>query len=288
MLAIKHILFPVDFSERCCGAVPFVRAMAQRFGARITLLSTVSPFWQTGAGDPSANLLVDLDEIKRDLEARLRTSLVDEFAGLKVDRMAEIADPAEAITRCARSQGADLIMMPTHGYGPFRTLLLGSVTAKVLHDAECPVWTATHMEEPTPLNHLAAHNVLCAIDATPKSTPLMEWAAEYAKHSGATLRLVHAVSGIQGWPERQLDRQLEEDLRAQATETIGKMQKSLGIVAPLCVAIGEVAGAVREEAERHNADLIVIGRGMLHESLGRLRTHSYAIIRHAPCPVLSV
>jgi nucleotide-binding universal stress UspA family protein len=116
----------------------------------------------------------------------------------------------------------------------------------------------------------------------------MEWAAEYAKHSGATLRLVHAVSGIQGWPERQLDRQLEEDLRAQATESIGKLQKSLGIVAPLCVAVGEVAESVREEAERHNADLIVIGRGMLHESLGRLRTHSYAIIRHAPCPVLSV
>jgi len=288
MLAIKHILFPVDFSERCCGAVPFVRAMAQRFGARITLLATVSPFWQAGAGDPSATLMVDLNEVKRDLENRLNASFVHEFAGLTVDRAAEIADPAEAITRYAHTQGADLIMMPTHGYGPFRTLLLGSVTAKVLHDAECPVWTATHMDGPPALNHLAARNVLCAIDATPKSTPLMEWAAEYAKNSGATLRLVHVVSGIQGWPDRQLDRQLEEDLRAQATETIGKTQRSLGIVAPLCVAVGEVARSVREEAERHNADLIVIGRGMLHESLGRLRTHSYAIIRHAPCPVLSV
>ncbi|HSP67689.1 MAG TPA: universal stress protein [Bryobacteraceae bacterium] len=287
MLAIKHILFPVDFSERCCGAVPFVRAMAQRFGARITLLSTVSPFWQAAAGDPSA-MLVDMDEIQRDLEARLNGTLVQEFAGFKVDRVAEIAEPAEAITRFAHTQGADLIMMPTHGYGPFRSLLLGSVTAKVLHDAQCPVWTATHIEDRPALNHLAGRNVLCAIDATPKSTPLMEWAAEYAKNSGATLRLVHAVSGIQGWPERQLDRELQETLRAQATETIGTMQKSLGIVAPLCVTIGEVAGSVREEAERHNADLVVIGRGTLHESLGRLRTHSYGIIRHAPCPVLSV
>jgi nucleotide-binding universal stress UspA family protein len=288
MLAIKHILFPIDFSERCCRAVPFVRAMAERFGARITLLSAVSPFWQAGAGDPSASLLVDLNEVKLDLENRLNTSLVHEFAGLSVDRVAEIADPAEAITRYAHTQGVDLIMLPTHGYGPFRTLLLGSVAAKVLHDADCPVWTSAHIEEPPALNHLATRNVLCAIDATPKSTPLMEWAAEYAKNSGATLRLVHVVSGIQGWPERQLDRQLEEDLRTQATETIGKMQKSLGIVAPLCVAVGEIAGSVREEAERHNADLVVIGRGMLHESLGRLRTHSYGIIRQAPCPVLSV
>jgi nucleotide-binding universal stress UspA family protein len=288
MPAIKHILFPVDFSERTYGAVPFVRAMAQRFGARITLLSAVSPFWQGASGDPSAAMLVDVEEIKRDLEARLQGALVTEFAGFQVDRVAQIGDPAEAIISFAHTQGIDLIMMPTHGYGPFRSLLLGSVTAKVLHDAECPVWTATHIDEPPALNHLAARNVLCAIDATPKCTPLMEWAAAYARNSGGTLRLVHAVSGIQGWPERQLDRELQESLRAQAQETIAKLQKSVGVVAPACVAVGEVAGCVREEAERHNADLVVIGRGMLHESMGRLRTHSYGIVREAPCPVLSV
>jgi len=288
MLAIKRILFPIDFSERCCGAAPFVRAMAQRFGARITLLSAVSPFWQAGGGGFSGTVLVDVDELQRDLEGRLDDAFVKEFVGLAVDRVAEISDPAEAITRYAHSEGADLIMMPTHGYGPFRSLLLGSITAKVLHDAESPVWTATHMEEPPALQHLAGRNVLCAIDGTPRSAPLMQWAAEYAQHTGGTLRLVHAVSGVQGWPERQLDREFEEELRAQARDTIEKLQKSVGVAAPLCVAVGEVAGAVRSEAERHNADLIVIGRGLLHETMGRLRTHSYGIIRHAPCPVLSV
>src|SRR6185503_1371929 len=117
---------------------------------------------------------------------------------------------------------------------------------------------------------------------------LMQWAAEYAQHTGGTLRLIHAISGVQGWPELQLDREFEEALRGQARETIEKLQKSVGVLAPLCVAVGEVAGAVREEAERHNADLIVIGRGLLHETMGRLRTHAYGIIRHAPCPVLSV
>jgi len=288
MLAIKNILFPIDFSERCCGAAPFVRAMAQRFGARITLVGVMSPFWQATSGDLSGSLVVDVDELKRDLEARLNLAFVKEFAGLAVDRVAEIGDPAESITRYAQTQGADLIMMPTDGYGPFRSLLLGSVTAKVLHDAQCPVWTATHIEEPPALQHLAGRNILCAVDATPKSSPLMEWAAEYARLTGGTLRLVHVVSGIQGWPERQLDREFEETLRAQARDTIEKLQRSVAVKTPLCVAVGEVAGAVREEAERHNSDLIIIGRGLLHETMGRLRTHSYGIIRHAPCPVLSV
>ena len=289
MLAIKNILFPVDFSERCCGAAPFVRAMAQRFGARITLMSVVSPFWQTAAsGDLSGSMVVDMDELKRDLELRLDGAFVREFADLTVERVAVIGDPAESITRYAHTQGADLIMMPTHGYGPFRSLLLGSVTAKVLHDAQCPVWTATHVEDSPAIPHVAGRNILCAIDATPKSSPLMEWAAEYAKVTGGALRLVHVVSGIQGWPDRQLDREFEETLRAQARETIDKLQRAVGVKMPLCVAVGEIAGAVREEAERHNSDLIIIGRGLLHETLGRLRTHSHGIIRQAPCPVLSV
>src|ERR1041384_4837633 len=197
MLAIKHILFPIDFSERSCGAAPFVRAMAQRFGAQITLISAVSPFWQASSGDLSGTIVVDTGEVKRDLEARLNGVFVKDFAGLTVNRVAEVGEPAEAITRYAHTQGADLIMMPTHGYGPFRTLLLGSVTAKVLHDALCPVWTATHVEAPPAINHVAGRNVLCAVDATPRSATLMQWAAEYAASTGATLRLVHAVSGIQ-------------------------------------------------------------------------------------------
>ena len=42
MFNIKRILFPIDFSERCCSAVPFVQSVARRFGAKITLLSVGS------------------------------------------------------------------------------------------------------------------------------------------------------------------------------------------------------------------------------------------------------
>jgi nucleotide-binding universal stress UspA family protein len=188
----------------------------------------------------------------------------------------------------AHTQGADLIMMPTHGYGPFRSLLLGSVTSKVLHDALCPVWTGAHLEEPPAKEHLACRNILCAVDTTPKSAPLMQWAAQLAKDTGATLRVVHAVSGIEGWPERQLDREFEEALRADARTAIEKIEQTVGVQAPLCVAVGDVAGAVRDEARRHASDLIVIGRGLLHETFGRLRTHTYGIIRQSPCPVISL
>jgi hypothetical protein len=45
---------------------------------------------------------------------------------------------------------------------------------------------------------------------------------------------------------------------------------------------------VRGAAEHHEADLVIIGRGKLLSTFGRLRTHAYAIIRDSPCPVLSL
>lgn len=286
MLTIKHILFPMDFSERCCGAVPFVAATAKRFGAKITLISAAPPYWY--AGDPGVPMVVDMEEVKEQLQNRLAKTLVDDFSGIEVQRYVEIGEPGEVITQFAHTEGVDLIMMPTHGYGPFRSFLLGSVTAKVLHDAGCPVWTGAHMEEPPQKEHVACANVLCAVDGTPKSAPLMEWSAQFAKANNATLRLVHVIGGVQGWPERQLNREFEETMRKDAKGAIEKLERSAGVDAPICVAVGDVPGAVREEARRHAADLLVIGRGLLHETFGRLRTRSYGIIRQAPCPVISI
>jgi nucleotide-binding universal stress UspA family protein len=288
MQDIKHILFPIDFSERCCGAVPFVEAMASRYRAKTTLLSAIPPFYYGAMGDPSGGVVVDSEELLRDRQATLDSSLTKEFAHLRVERVAELGDPAQVITDFARTQDVDLIMMPTHGYGPFRSLLLGSVTAKVLHDVECPVWTAAHVAEAPRGKHVACLNILCAVDGTPKSVALMKWAAELAMDSNATLRLVHVIPAMEGNLTRPMDREFEEELRLEARQSIGRLQESAGVNVPLCVTAGDIAGCVREEARRHGADLVVIGRGTLQETLGRLRTHAYGIIRQSPCPVLSV
>ena len=150
------------------------------------------------------------------------------------------------------------------------------------------MWTAAHTAEPATACHVDCRTVLCAVDGTPKSVPVMEWAAEFANFSKAKLRLVHAIGGMEGWPERQMNREFEEFLQQKARETIERQMQASNVRAPLCVASGDVASAVRDEAARHSTDLVVIGRGLLDETLGRLRTNAYSIIRSSPCPVLSV
>jgi len=180
----------------------------------------------------------------------------------------------------------DLIMMPTHGFGLFRALLIGSVTAKVLHDTKCPVWTATHAEEqrssPVP------RTVLCAVDGSPETVPLMRWAGGFCKTIGAVLKMVHVVPPISDWLALPTERDLQEQVRHEARTQLEAQQEESGIQAPLRIVVGKVVETVCEEAHQDGADLILIGRGSIQSTLGRLRTHAYGIVRQSPCPVLSV
>jgi len=284
MSSFTHILFPVDFSTRCDGAAPFVECMAKRSRAKVTLLSVANPFYPAVMEAP----LIDPEELQEELKSTLAASYAGMFQGLEVNRVALLGDPANEIAEYARAHDVDLIMMPSHGYGPFRQFLLGSVTAKVLHDVPCPVWTTAHTGTEPDLQHIGLKKILCAVDTTPDSANVIRYAAVLAKEAGADLRLVHAVPGIEAWPERQMDIEFEEQLRANAKQKLEELEKTLKIEVPFCVGVGAVVDTVTEEAERHGADLLVIGRGAIHETLGRLRTHAYGLIRLSPCPVLSV
>jgi nucleotide-binding universal stress UspA family protein len=280
----KHIVFPVDFSDRCVDAVPFVEAMARQHGAKVTLLSAIQPFYAQGfEGVP----VIDPQQLISGLKAELEAWLPASFAGLTVERVVEYGDPAHCIIDFVKGHQVDLVMMPSHGYGPFRQLLLGSVTSKVLHDVQCPVWTTAHTGAAPDREHINVQKILCAVDSTPPNIALMRTAGNLAKSFGASLRVVHAVPGIEAWPERQMDQEFEQHVRENARRTITDMQAAADISVPVCVGAGTVPDVVREEAIQHGADLVVIGRGALQERLGRLRTHAYGIIRHSPCPVLS-
>jgi nucleotide-binding universal stress UspA family protein len=286
VIVIRRILFPIDFSGHTYTTAPFVDAMASRFSARLVLLSVVPilsrPSRESGQAD-----LIDPEPLKQDLEPRLDGVLRKEFAHLEVERVVELGDPAEVIARFADTQGVDLTMMPTRGQGPFRRLLLGSVTAKVVHDAQCPVWTNVHTDQPLPLDAPVAQTVVCALDGTPESSPVMDWAARFAGRVGAKLRFVHVIPGLEEsslrFPKPKL-----EGLQQEAFGRIENLQRTAGVKAPTSVVIGKIGRRFCDEARNHQADLVVIGRGKLHDSAGRLGRNAYDIIRHAPCPVISV
>lgn len=284
MPIIKHILFPFDFSEQSSLAAPFVRAVASRYGAKITVLSVIPPVWNTPPGGMPP--LAGLDAPEHELAALLDRTLGKEFTGLVTSRLTDLGDPALKIIEFAHTNGVDLIMMPTHGVGGYRSMLLGSTTVKVLHEAKCPVWTATHAGEQR--SPTIPRTILCAVDDTPQTVTLMRWASEFSRQMGAALKLLHVVPLVSDALALPSEREMQEEMRKGARAKLESMQQAAWVEAPLRVAAGGIAETVAEEARQEGADLILIGRGLLPSPLGRLRSNAYAIIQQSPCPVVSV
>lgn len=290
MITFKRILFPVDFSAESRAVAPSVKAMASRFSSDIVVMHVVDlpPAW---FGSPEAAgwaALINADGMRQAARVGLDRFIEQEFSGVPV--IGEIAqgDPASQIVDFAGSDPGTLVMMPTRGYGPLRALLLGSVTAKVLHDTRCPVWTGAHAPEITIHSPGKWKRMLCALDADEKDLPVLKWAARFASEQRMELRLVHAVPGTNAPVLEENVPIAFKFLFGVAREQLAKMQASAGTNLDLCLLGGQAGRVVHAAAVGHDVDLIAIGRGVMQEPFGRLRSRAYEIIREAPCPVISI
>ena len=289
MIEFKRILFPVDMSEEDRKPAPFVKAMAGWFGSQIDMLYVHEFLFPSYAPpeDYTGTAVAIAEECRKQRQAEFEAFLLSEFATANLHRTLVDGEAAQEIVSYAKANDVGLIMMPTHGYSPFRRFLLGSVTAKVLHDVACPVWTGVHTPELLSENPEKCDRLLCAIDIQPADARVIRWVAELARTRDCEVQLVHAV---QGAPDTDDEREqpFREFLLKAAHDAIGGLQKEVGTAFPVCVRGGKPEHVVHDAAQDLGADLVVIRRGQLNHPLGRLRTHTYSIIRESPRPVVSV
>ena len=278
MVPFSKILIPIDFSERCLGAARFAIPLAERFHSEITLLHV----------EPPPEAYPDRS-IEREIppEKQLRDFLVAAFTHLDVKRILRVGpDVAHEIVRYARESGADLIMMPTRGYGSFRRFLLGSTTAKVLHDACCPVWTGAHLAQGPPAEWINPTTILCAADNDAGTAKALKWASQLASELDTDLVLVHVEPRLTRSEEYD-SKEFDEKVIAEANKEMNKLQLAAGTRAQVVIRGGAVSHAVAKAVKDLETDLLVIGRRSDPASEG-LGLNTYGIIRESPCPVVIV
>jgi len=291
MTHFDRILVPVDFSDQCAVAVRQAGAVARHFHSQVTLFHVSDFALIHPLTGPLGFGVTSPDPLRAEYLAARRQAL-NEFGkanleGVNVRRIVCCGDPAQLIVERACAEQTDLILMPTHGHGAFRRFLLGSVTAKVLHDAECPVWTGTHLAGAAPADLSEVRHVMCAVNFGPQSTKALRWAADLASELDAELTVVHAVQETPAnLPERYMF-QWHEEADWGAKEQMRIMLLDTGIKAGVMVASNaDVTQGICSAAQQQGAGLLVIGRsGAADRKLGE---HTYSIICHAPCPVVSV
>jgi nucleotide-binding universal stress UspA family protein len=291
MRALNEILLPTDFSPPCADVARYAAGVARHFNSKITLLHVLPPVNMAFAAFGSTAMLDEvLAHQNEETCKRLSSSFADEFGGMAVKHIVSEGDAAETIATYCASERIGLIMMPTRGCAAFRRYLLGSVTAKVLHDVNCPVWTSSHITDRPSAVSVIPKVIVCAIDRTPEGDAILKWAADLASDLQARLVVAHAIPSLEFRLETYF---LEADMRKAL---LGDAQARISTVlqgtqmpgAEIRVEGGSVPTVVRSVAEDSRADLLIIGRATHRAMTGRLRTHSYALIRESACPVISI
>jgi nucleotide-binding universal stress UspA family protein len=134
----RNVLVAFDGSPEAELALAHATAMAQVYRARLALVAVIAPpplvAWQAPGG---ARAVRDSEEL--DLDTRLRAAADRVPDDLSITTRLLDGDPAREILRAAREGGHDVIVLGSRGRGRMTAALLGSVSNRVMHDAEVPV-----------------------------------------------------------------------------------------------------------------------------------------------------
>lgn len=294
MIPYRKILFPVDFSKATVAMVPSVVALARSFDATMTILNafnlareySLAPnFEDTRDSEPSAIPYTEsLQEFRDQRERNIEEFARMQFSDISHSALIIDGESALVIEWVAQHEHADLIMMPTLGLGQFRRMLLGPVTARVLHDVTCPVLTSVDNPEATMPLFNDLRSILCAVNFSSQSDEVFQATSFLAQVYGAKIRILH----IEPMPsESVLPSTPQEIIQSFERATASSLS---GLCAPPSVRImdADIPGGIRQAAIEEKADLVVVGRGHSQETFSRAWSHLYSIIRESPCPILSI
>lgn len=292
MPGFSKILFPFDFSDAAKAMAPIVNDLAHRFGASVTLLNafnlvrnyhlepSIDP---RGALEPEAIPYTPALQTLRDRrEEGLSEFARSQFSEVESTTTVHDGDPSAVIAWFANRDQSDLIMMPTRGLGRFRRLLLGSVTAKVIHDVDCPVFTSTHEPDSSLASPGGYQSIVCATRFDPESESALKMARFLADAFHARVCLLYIRPPSDAGRERdakQFIRRSFEQTEQCGGESGGTSVRILEAAVP---------EAIRQTAIEENADLVIVGRGHSREDISCAWSSVYTIIRESPCPVLTV
>ncbi|WP_419780125.1 universal stress protein [Maridesulfovibrio sp.] len=136
-MIFSKILIPVDDSKHSAQALKYATSLAEMSGAKLIVLHCHRPV-PTGLGEP--NFQKAIDNATRESYAVLEKQTANiKDKNINYEEKIIGGSTAKSIKTVAETEGCDLIIMGSKGKSDLEGLVVGSVTHKVLHTAQCPV-----------------------------------------------------------------------------------------------------------------------------------------------------
>ncbi len=295
MLSIQKILFPTDFSNASTAALGHAVMLAENFSAELTLFHVaVDERHLQQAHFP------ELEKAGDELEEMIEEQLAEITGADRPRRLAvkrvvrQNPEPVEEIAKYSAAENFDLLVMGTHGRTGMAHLLMGSIAESLVRVAPCPVLTVReHMEKEEVTPYL---NILVPVDFSPHSQKALKYGIALAVNYEASLSVLHVLDVPVQPSHYQLDENLlmrmQPDIEAMTLEALQKMMKEQSPkeleYSTACV-VGRAYAEIVNHATKQDSDLIVLGtHGLSALEKFLLGSTAAKVVRHAPCPVLTV
>ena len=294
MSAIQRILCAVDFSACSQSALEQAAAIARSSGAELMVVHAwqmPSPFDLVGPAYETPGETIE----PPGLRLALQDFVLPVAGGTQTTiRLVHGASARHAILSEVESILPDLLVIGSHGRGGFDRFLLGSTSYGLLRKASCPVLVV-------PPGATASEGrfsrVLCGMDFSAASVSAFRFAIHFMVAADAEVRLLHSIEMPPELRERQIAAAFDVDAVRTAAAAAARQRlealwpgddvSKIRIVSE--VAEGPARTRILESARREHADLIVLGTHG-RSALDRMMfgSNADAVIREAPCPVLTV
>lgn len=274
----RNILFPTDLSSCSELALPYVGAIADRYGATVHILHVVGKEWMIGS------LGVKCVEAERQAARLALDNLTrsDAFKDVLCTQTLERGEVLEVVLQLVTDLGVDLIILGMHGRRGLKYVVLGSVAEQVFRHAPCPVLTVGPRVHNKGLARGRIDRILYATDFSSASLRALEYGFYIARTSYAELILLHAILYLGEAPLVDFDEGVQE-VKRRLTALMGNSEVDYQVV----VGTGPPVDVILGVAEESKADLLIMGT---HRG-GFASAHAPWAIAHevacrTPCPVL--
>ena len=294
----RSLLVPLDRSSFAEQALPLVLSIARRANARLDLVEVHALY---SLEDPTAGWVSfeperDADRKRQeqlylDATATWVTSVssVSATAGVLSGSAVTPETVADSILERARAGNADLIVMATHGRGPLRRFLAGSVADQVIRRARVPVLLVRPSQKasgiiPEPV----LENFLILLDGSSLAEQVLEPALDLARLMEARCSLLRVVESRSSPADRSTGGPGEKAQAEAYLDRVAARVLEQGVPVRTRVVVARHAvEAILEEAAAQSSDLIALathGRGGLQRLL--LGSVADRLVRAAASPVL--
>jgi len=299
---LKKILVPLDGSAFAETALASAVALARRDGAEFFLLTVVPPpvpsVYLEGAVGVAAAMhdQAEARAVEYLSETAERTS--SELPGIEIHRQTVVGRVVESIDGVARDAGIDLIVMSSHGRGPFQRMWLGSVADGVMRHAPAPVLLVRPHDGADKLTAPVGQydTVMIPIDGSPVARDIIPCAVDVAGRAAhyhvirvavprLSARTGHLPDPRDDPPDPAADRRRVQELLDKAVQALRDLDVT--DVSQELVSAQHVASEIIERADSLGISLVAMsthGAGGVARLL--LGSTTDKVARGVHCPVL--